>query len=64
MLRSPNCPFGLFVGTKKLVKRRELEEYISEKLVICPCQEKFTKYLKEISLNRLRKGTLCVIITV
>ena len=34
MLRSPNCPFVLFVGTKKLVKLKEIEEYISEKLVI------------------------------
>lgn len=34
MLRSPNCPFVLFVGTKKLVKCREFEEYISQKLVI------------------------------
>lgn len=34
MLCSPNCPFVLFVGTKKLVKREALEEYISEKLVI------------------------------
>lgn len=34
MLRSPNCPFVLFVGTKKLVKRKEFEEYISENLVI------------------------------
>ena len=34
MLRSPNCPSVLFVGTKKLVKRKEFEEYISEKLVI------------------------------
>ena len=34
MLRSPNCPFVLFVGTKKLVKRREFEEYISQKVVI------------------------------
>ena len=34
MLRSPNCPFVLFVGTKKLAKRREFEEYISQKLVI------------------------------
>ena len=29
MLRTPNCPFVLFVGTKKLVKRREFEQYIS-----------------------------------
>ena len=34
MLRTPNCPFVLFVGTKKLVKRKELEQFISEKLVI------------------------------
>ena len=34
MLRSPNCPFVLFVGTKKLVKRKEFEQFISEKLVI------------------------------
>ena len=34
MLRTPNCTFVLFVGTKKLVKRREFEEYIQNKLVI------------------------------
>lgn len=34
MLRTPNCPFVLFVGTKKLVKRQAFEEYISKKLVI------------------------------
>ena len=34
MLRTPNCPFVLFVGTKKLVKRKEFEQFISEKLVI------------------------------
>lgn len=34
MLKQPNCPFVLFVGTRKLVKRREFEEYIREKLVI------------------------------
>lgn len=34
MLRSPNCPFVLFVGTKKLVKRKEFEAYISQKLTI------------------------------
>ena len=28
LLRTPNCPFALFVGTKKLVKRQEFEEYI------------------------------------
>lgn len=34
MLRSPNCPFVLYVGSRKLVKRREFEQYISHKLVI------------------------------
>lgn len=34
MLRSPNSPFVLFVGTKKLVKRKEFEQYISQRLVI------------------------------
>ena len=34
MLRTPKCPFVLFVGTKKLVKRKEFEQFISEKLVI------------------------------
>ena len=34
MLRSPNCPFVLFVGSKKLVKRKEFEQYISQVLVI------------------------------
>ena len=34
MLRSPNCPFVLFVGTKKLVKCREFEQYISRTMAI------------------------------
>ena len=34
MLRSPNCPFALFVGTKNLVKRREFEQYISRTMAI------------------------------
>ena len=34
MLRSPNCSFVLFVGSKKLVKRKEFEQYISQALVI------------------------------
>ena len=32
MLRKPNCPFVLFVGKKKLVKRKEFEEFISKNL--------------------------------
>lgn len=34
MLRTPNCPFVLFVGKKKLVKRKEFEEFISNKIII------------------------------
>ena len=34
MLRSPNCPFVLFVGTKKLVKRKEFEDFIHSQLEI------------------------------
>lgn len=34
MLKQPNCPFFLYVGTRKLVKRKEFEEYISGKLII------------------------------
>lgn len=34
MLRSPNCPFVLYVGTKKLVKRREFERFISDRVAI------------------------------
>ena len=28
MLKIPNCPFVLYIGNKKLVKRREFENYI------------------------------------
>lgn len=34
MLRMPNCPFVLYVGTKKLVKRKEFEQFISTRLII------------------------------
>lgn len=34
MLRSPNCPFVLYVGTKKLVKRKEFEQFLAHQLVI------------------------------
>ena len=30
MLRKPNCPFVLFVGTKKLVKRKAFEEFVEK----------------------------------
>ena len=34
MLRKPNCPFVLFVGRKKLVKREQFEEFLEKQLVI------------------------------
>ena len=34
MLKQPNCPFVLYVGTRKLVKRKEFEEYIHRELII------------------------------
>ena len=34
MLKKPNCSFVLYVGSKKLVKRKEFEEYIRKQLVI------------------------------
>ena len=34
MLKQPNCPFVLFVGTKKLVKRKAFEAYIEGKVAI------------------------------
>ncbi len=34
MLRAPNCPFVLYVGAKKLVKRKEFEQFIGNKMVI------------------------------
>lgn len=30
MLRTPNCPFVLYVGSKKLVKRKEFENFLSK----------------------------------
>ncbi len=29
MARKPNCPFVLYIGRKKLIKRREFEKYLS-----------------------------------
>ena len=34
MLRAPNCPFVLYVGTKKLAKRKEFEQFTSQRLII------------------------------
>ncbi|MCR4813950.1 MAG: DNA-binding protein [Lachnospiraceae bacterium] len=34
MLRHPRCPFVLYVGNKKLVKRKQFEEYLADKIEI------------------------------
>ena len=34
LLKTPNCSFVLYVGTKKLVKRQEFEQFIKDKLII------------------------------
>lgn len=34
LLRTPNCPFVLYVGTKKLVKRKQFEDFINNQLII------------------------------
>ena len=34
MLKQPNCSFVLYVGTRKLVKRREFEEFVHRELSI------------------------------
>ena len=34
MLRTSGCPFVLYVGSKKLVKRKEFEEYISMRMAV------------------------------
>lgn len=34
LLRAPRCPFVLYVGKKKLVKRKGFEKFISENIEI------------------------------
>ena len=34
LLREPNCPFVLYIGNRKLVKRKEFEDFIHQKVVI------------------------------
>lgn len=34
MLLEPNCPFVLYVGTKKLVKRKEFERYLENRFMV------------------------------
>lgn len=32
LLKMPNCPFVLYIGKKKLIKRKEFEKYISSSI--------------------------------
>ncbi len=34
LLKKPNCPFVLYVGSRKLVKRQEFEQFIRDNLMI------------------------------
>lgn len=34
LLKTPNCPFVLYVGKKKLVKRKEFEKFIATSVEI------------------------------
>ena len=34
LLKEPRCPFVLYVGTKKLVKRKKFKKFISENIEI------------------------------
>lgn len=34
LLNAPNCPFVLFVGNRRLVKRKLFEDYIMKQVVI------------------------------
>ena len=34
LLRMPNCPFVIYIGTKMLVKRKEFEQFISQNTTI------------------------------
>ena len=33
-LREPGCPFVLFIGTKKLVKREPFEKYLAQRIAL------------------------------
>lgn len=34
MLKQPGCPFVLYIGKRKLVKRKEFESYVSGRVAI------------------------------
>ncbi len=34
LMKAPKCPFVLYVGRKKLVKRKEFEKFINQNVVL------------------------------
>lgn len=34
LAKKPNCPFVIYIGRKKLIKRKEFEKFISENIEI------------------------------
>ena len=34
LLKAPHCPFVLYVGNRKLVKRKEFEKFLSDRVEI------------------------------
>lgn len=34
LVKNPKCPFVLFVGNKRLIKRKEFEKFISDNIEI------------------------------
>lgn len=60
LLHAPNWPFVLFAGTKKLVKRKEFEHFISQQPIIWL----FFLFSEKFADLTLRKGVHCAIIRV
>ena len=56
LLKQPDCPFVLFVGTRKLVKRREFEKYIRRELII---QNFYQQPLQKIPVEIEKAESLC-----
>ena len=34
LAKKPNCPFVIYIGRKKLIKRKEFEKFISDNIEI------------------------------
>ena len=58
LLKQPNCPFVLYVGTKKLVKRKAFEEFIEGKVAILQ-QSDFNWYAPKMSKHIEMITILC-----